>query len=94
MLKVPKLRGFKSIYAKSASVNLDVLERIVKDGDTITPAFFKTKGLIKNMEGGIKILGEGVLTKKIIVKGCLVSKKAVEAIEKAGGRFVHSEPRK
>ena len=85
MLKIPKLRGFRSKYPKSAVVNLDVLERIAKDGDLITPKFLKAKGLVKNMEGGVKILGEGKLTKKITLKGCLASKKAVEEIKKAGG---------
>lgn len=85
LLKVPKLRGFKSLYPRAEVVNLDVLEKIAKDGEIITPAFLKAKGAVKDISTGVKVLGKGVLDKKINIQGCMASKKAAELIKKAGG---------
>ncbi|MBU2542674.1 50S ribosomal protein L15 [Patescibacteria group bacterium] len=83
--KIPKLRGFKSLDPKKETVTLSVLERAVKDGNLVNPAFLNKMGLISRPQNGVKIVATGKLTKKIEVRGCLVSKKAVELIEKVGG---------
>ncbi len=85
--KVPKLRGFKSHVPKKETVTLRLLEKITKDGDTVTPYFLKEKGAISRPKNGVKIVATGELKKKLKVEGCLASKKAVEAIEKAGGNL-------
>lgn len=86
--KIPKVRGFKSIYKKQETVTLKVLNRVAEDGREITPDFLKSKGVVSRIENGIKIVATGELNKKIIVKNCKASKQAIAAIEKAGGSIV------
>ncbi len=91
--KIPKLRGrgihgLKPFREKPSIVNLEHLERTFSPGESITPAILLTRGLIEVREGKtpkVKILGNGSLTKKLIVSGCFVSGSARAAIEKAGG---------
>ena len=85
ILKVPKLRGFKSMHPKAQSVSLATLDRIAEDGVHITPYFLKKKHIIKNISHPVKIVASGTLTKKITVQQCNVTKTAMSAIEKAGG---------
>lgn len=91
--KIPKLRGrgkssFKSFQKKPTVLPLSSLEKFFSDADIVTPSALVKKGLIV-IRGGVvpevKILGKKVLTKKLIISGCQVSKGAQEAIEKAGG---------
>lgn len=84
--KLPKRRGysFKSIQSKPVVINVALLEKFFAAGDQITPKILVERGAAK--EGAkIKILGDGELTKKLIVSGCLVSGSARVKIEKAGG---------
>lgn len=83
--KIPKLRGFKSIYPKDETITLQTLERTAKEGDRITPAYLAEKKLIANPLNGAKIVATGELKKKLDISGIPASKKAVEMIEKAGG---------
>ena len=88
--RYPKLRGYKTFRLEdySAVVNLDVLEKISKDGETINPENLIKKGIVSRMKGRnpkIKILGTGKLTKKLVVENCKTSKTAMDAIVKAGG---------
>jgi large subunit ribosomal protein L15 len=88
--KYPKLRGYRSFRLDdySAVVNLETLERIYKDGDTISPKNLIENGIACRIKGRIpeiKILGRGKLTKKLVIENCKVSKSAKEAVEKAGG---------
>jgi large subunit ribosomal protein L15 len=72
---------FKTFYA---IVNLSQLEKF--DNDTIvTPEFLLEKGVIKAVLDGVKILGDGELTKKLTVIATKFSGAAKEAIEAAGG---------
>lgn len=82
---LPKIGGFKSKYPKAAAVNLSALEKRFGAGEIINPKILKSKGIIKDADMPVKILGEGKITKKLIIEGCLASKAAKEAIEKAGG---------
>jgi len=83
--KIPKQHGFTSLYPKSETVTLATLERIVLAGDVVTPHYLKARKAIGHPEHGVKIVGNIELTKKIMVHGCLASKSAAAAIEKAGG---------
>ena len=77
-----------SIYARSLSLNVGVLDKVFSNGDIITPAIVIEKKLVsarKSSRPTIKILSGGDLTKKIIFSGFVVSTKAKEKIEKAGG---------
>ncbi len=88
LLRIPKIGGFKSIYEKDTPVSLDVLERIYKDGETVTPITLIKKKAITFAKRGvpvIKILGTGSLTKKLTISKCSVSASAQKKIEAAGG---------
>ncbi|PIT86159.1 MAG: 50S ribosomal protein L15 [Candidatus Magasanikbacteria bacterium CG10_big_fil_rev_8_21_14_0_10_43_6] len=85
LLKVPKLRGFKSLQKKREVITLAVLNRICANGDIVTPTYLKTKGVVDKPEFGIKLIASGTLEKNITLRGCIASKMAMEAIEKAGG---------
>lgn len=88
LLKVPKLRGFKSLVPKKETVTLSSINRIAKEGETITPKILKLRGVIGRPQNGVKIVASGELNKKITLLGCLASKKAVEMIEKNGSKIV------
>jgi large subunit ribosomal protein L15 len=91
--KLPKLRGrgknsFLSIQEKPIIVNLDILEKEFGNGETVSPTTLvsrKVFNLKKGKSPRIKILGNGELTKKIVISNCLVSAGARMKIEKAGG---------
>lgn len=90
--KYPKLRGYRRFVLQNykAVVNLDTLEKTSKDGEIISPDNLIKKGIIRMIKGKkpeVKILGQGKLTKKLIIENCAVSKTAKEAIEKAGGKI-------
>ena len=83
--QMPK-RGFSKINRKEyAIVNLTTLNRF-DDGAEVTPAVLLENGVIKNVKSGVKILGNGKLTKKLTVKANKFSASAVKAIEAAGGK--------
>ncbi|MBM7544341.1 50S ribosomal protein L15 [Periweissella beninensis] len=82
--RIPK-RGFTNINRKEyAIVNLDALNKF-EDGAEVTPALLVEAGIVKNEKAGIKVLGNGELTKKLTVKANKFSSSAVVAIEAAGG---------
>ncbi len=81
--RVPK-RGFTNLFrTEYAVVNVGALNAL--DGE-ITPERLVKEGLVKAMLSGIKILGDGELTKAIVVKAHRFSKSAAEKIARAGGR--------
>jgi large subunit ribosomal protein L15 len=88
--RYPKLRGykFKGKNEKLTVLNIEILEKNFKANDEISPKTLLERKLIRRIKKRIprvKILGRGKLTKKLIIKGCELSKKAQEKIEKAGG---------
>ncbi len=85
---IPKQRGFHSLYPKLAVVNLKDLEKSFNEGELITPKKLETKGLIRTAKNGVKILSDGVLTKKFRVQADSFSKGAEEKIKKAGGEAI------
>jgi len=89
--KYPKLRGykFKSVKEKPEVINVDVLEKYFQKGKLVTPKVLLERGLISKIKGRIpkiKILARGKITKSLTIENFLVSKKAKEKIEKAGGK--------
>lgn len=94
LLRIPKLRGFKSPMPKKANVNLSTLEMHFSDGDLITPRVLEDKQLIKDRKIGVKILSDGGLTKKLTFKDCWFSKTAENAIIKAGGKIERDKEEK
>ncbi len=94
LLRIPKIRGFKSIHSKMAVVNLSDLNSKFKDGETINArALLKVK-LISTIDNGLKILSTGEINKKFIVEANAFSKTARAAIEKAGGEAIVVGPKK
>ncbi len=88
--KLPKLRGyqFNSIETKPMVVNVATLEKVFAAGDTINPTVLIERGVLQVRKGktpAVKVLGDGAITKKFVVSGCIVSVSAKEKIEKAGG---------
>lgn len=82
--RLPK-RGFKNVFkADYAVVNVQDLDRF-EDGAVIDVEALMNAGLAKGRFDGVKILGQGELTKKFTLKDVLVSKTAREKIESAGG---------
>ena len=83
--RIPK-RGFNNIFAKEiVAVNLSALNRF-EDGAVVDTQALLDKGIVKNKFDGIKILGNGNLTKKLEVKAAAFSASAKEKIEAAGGK--------
>jgi large subunit ribosomal protein L15 len=85
MLATPKLRGFKSRYAKDEVVTLNQIGRAFETGAKVSPATLAKKGLTSSSSAHVKVLGAGNLKKKVTVVGCAVSAQAKEKIEAAGG---------
>ena len=82
--RIPK-RGFKNRNSKEIiSINVDALERF-DNGATVDVEALLNAGVIKKTGDGVKILGNGELTKKLTVKVDALSASAKEKIEAAGG---------
>lgn len=83
--RVPK-RGFNNIFAtKYAIINVSDLNAFDNNAVVDTEAL-KAKGLVNKVESGIKILGNGELTKAVTVKAAAFSESAKAKIEAAGGK--------
>ena len=82
--RLPK-RGFTNIFKKDyAVVNVSDLERF-DNGASVDEAMLRQAGLVKGSHDGVKVLGDGELSKKLTVSATKFSKSAREIIEKAGG---------
>ena len=82
------IRGFnnKNFTTRYAVINLSDLEKFFNDGDVVTPEVLKEKKIIKKQLSGVKVLGNGELTKKLTIKANRFSSKAVTKIENSGGK--------
>lgn len=82
--RIPK-RGFTNRNTKEiVSINVSVLERF-DDGAAVDVNTLIEAGIVKNPRDGVKILGNGELTKKLNVKANAFSASAKEKIESLGG---------
>ena len=93
--KLPKLRGegvsrnqFKTEPEVSVFLSMGVINSAFSAGETVSPLILVKKEIIEKKGGrtpSVKILGTGVIDKKLNVRGCTLSESARAAIEKAGG---------
>ena len=84
--RLPK-RGFKNIFANVyAEVNVETLNRF-EDGTTVDAVALVEAGVLKNIQDGVRILGNGELTKKLTVVANGFTKTAEEKITAAGGKI-------
>jgi large subunit ribosomal protein L15 len=82
--RLPK-RGFTDRNSKViTAINVSALNRF-EDGTEVTPELLLTSGAVSKIVDGVKILGEGELTKKLTVRVHAVSEGAKNKIESAGG---------
>jgi large subunit ribosomal protein L15 len=82
--RLPK-RGFTNIFRKEyLAINLEKLA-VFEAGAQVDPEVLKSRGLIKNIHDGLKILGVGELQNALHIRAHKFSKSAVEKIQKAGG---------
>ena len=83
--RVPK-RGFNNIFAKPLeAINVSMLERF-EDGAVVDAKTLLDTGVLSKCEYGVKILGNGNLTKKLTVRATAFSESAKQKIEAAGGK--------
>ena len=83
--RVPK-KGFTNIFrTEYATVNVGQLE-IFENGATVTVEELKKAGLVKKLMAGVKILGDGDLTKKLTVEAAKFTETAKQKIEALGGK--------
>lgn len=84
--RLPK-KGFSNAMFKVryATINVSDLEKF-EDGAVVTPELLKEMGILKKQLSGVKVLGNGELTKKVTVKANKFSQTAVEKIEAIGGK--------
>ena len=83
--RIPK-RGFNNIFGTTyAVINVSDLDQFV-DGTVVDAELLAASGLVKKACDGIKVLGNGEVSKKLTVKVAAFSQTAKEKIEKAGGK--------
>lgn len=97
--RIPKLRGHGKNRARTVNaernlpvvINLAVIEAAFANGDTVSPQTLVAKKIVSPKKGkvsAIKVLGNGDLTKKITLSGCVYSASVKEKVEKAGGSVI------
>ena len=83
--RIPK-RGFNNIFAKPLeAVNVSALDKF-EDGAVVDAQMLLHAGVLSKCEYGVKILGNGEITKKLTVKAAAFSESAKQKIEAAGGK--------
>ncbi len=82
--RVPKFGFYNRFRVEYSVVNVGQIEKL-EGIEEINPEILKDNGLIRNFTKPVKILGNGDLTKKMVIKAHMFSKSAIEKIEKAGG---------
>jgi large subunit ribosomal protein L15 len=95
--RLPK-RGFVNIFAKKYNVvSLARIEKAIEDGKldaaaTIDAVALKAAGIVRRSKIGVRVLGDGEVSRKLTITVDGASKSAVEKIEKAGGTITVSTP--
>lgn len=83
--RLPK-RGFTNVFQKVYNeINIDELNRF-EPGTVVTPKLLRESGLVKKINDGVKILGNGDLQHALTIQAQAFSKSAAAKIEKAGGK--------
>ncbi|MGC8784582.1 MAG: 50S ribosomal protein L15 [Armatimonadota bacterium] len=85
--RLPRLKGFKNPTRKEYTIiNVALLEERFESGEVVTPELLLERRIIKKLEkDGLKVLGEGELTKSLTVRAHKFSKSAEQKITAAGG---------
>ena len=83
--RLPKRGFYNPFRINYVAINVDRLE-VFEDGMTVTPVELIEYGIIKKIDDGIKIMGNGELTKKLTVQAAKFTTTAKEKIEAAGGK--------
>ena len=83
--RLPKRGFYNRFRIEYVAINVDRLE-VFEDGATVTPVELIEMGIIKKIGDGIKIMGNGELTKKLTVQASKFTATAKEKIEAAGGK--------
>ncbi|HLJ53533.1 MAG TPA: 50S ribosomal protein L15 [Chthonomonadaceae bacterium] len=79
-------RGFKAYHkTEYALINVDELEAQFDAGAEITPELLVSRGILRNLHDGLKILGNGSVTKQFTVRAHKFSQSAQEKLQAAGG---------
>lgn len=91
--RLPK-KGFSNVdfALRYAVINVSTINERFEDGTEITEVSLRAAGLIKGRYDGVKVLGNGEITRKVTVAVDKVSASAREKIEKAGGKVVDPAP--
>ena len=84
--QMPLARRLPKVATQYAIVNVADLEAAFEAGAVVDTEALKAKGLVKKTLDGVKVLGNGELTKALTVKAAAYSASAKEKIEKAGGK--------
>jgi large subunit ribosomal protein L15 len=83
--RLPRRRGFNNIFAKEyAIINLSQLTGF-EAGSEVTPELLVQRGVVSDLKHGLKVLGDGELTKALTIRAHKFSKSAVEKISACGG---------
>jgi len=85
IMKTPKLRGFKRDSIEIQTISLSDLDSNFKDGDVVDMKALIKTGLVKTKKSCVKVLGSGIIKKKLTLKLHYYSNTAKSAIEKVGG---------
>ncbi|HET6644800.1 MAG TPA: 50S ribosomal protein L15 [Fimbriimonadales bacterium] len=84
--RLPVKKGFRNPNSiEYAVLNLSALEEVFESGSEVNIDTVRAKGLVGNLKDGLKILGQGELTKKLKITAQAFSKAAEAKIQKAGG---------
>lgn len=85
--RLPKLRGVKNkrINPSARVINITGITRFLAEDKEITKKLLVERGMISNVKERVKILGNGVIKRPIIIRGIQVSESAKKKIEAAGG---------
>jgi large subunit ribosomal protein L15 len=84
--RLPFKRGFTNIFRiEYQEVNVDFLDKRFEDGEEVTPQTLAERGLVRDADKPIVIMGRGELSKKLTVHAQRFTKSAAEKIDKAGG---------
>jgi len=87
-MRLPKLPGFRNPRRiEYTAVNVERLERKFEDGAVVNAQALLEKGILSKCEYGVKILGNGTITKKLTVQASAFSASAKEKIVAAGGKY-------
>ena len=83
--RLPKRGFYNKFRTEYVAINLSRLD-IFEDGATVTPVDLIETGIIKNIQDGVKIMGNGEISKKLTVQANKFTASAKEKIEAAGGK--------